>query len=727
MHHSRGTGIIPALTVLACVIAAVPALAQGVRLDVQANISTENLLYFEGTVTPRNLVPEGHLQVRNEVDVFVEAIGEDGRFRELPDHYHAAADESYRGDTLLKGEELEGRASELFMVSGQALKPADEDERFGITGTVELGEAERFRIIARLRHTWVGSWPGAECHYDIAGPFAVREGVARKRRGGGFLGDVGRFLERAVSDVGKAVISGAEDAGRFLLGGGDNPLSLLQAVLLGDLEQRGGALGQAIRLIGGAGGAGAALYVIEQLATGDTPPTSDDLTRTVVEALLERHAGDGTMPAIALETGEAYQLPEAQSDADALVGAAVGQLGQSLSESLGLRGVKVDLDATSATVTSEMPGLQGRGHLEPIIAYMLVDAAVVAPWTEVVTAVFDDGAGEPLAISVAAEAARTYARGEIDTESFLQLCRFTDALEGADEEAPVTGTPSQPTRAEAAPPLLAQSRLPAGWLASTTHTVALEDLDIVIPGVRLSEQLAQSAALQVLQAEGNPVTVLGIEMPDEQAATAFTRALAETPGGEWQGEVLRLSTEPVLHAVHHDSRAYLLQGEGRALTEVARLVASDAATETPSAGLAALLPAITAGDQPPEDRTTERPAAEHAPLPEAVSPPRDSYLSTLYLCTGVDGSRPVRLEEALPEGADRLGVYLDIRDAPPGTVLELELWHEEFSLGRRLLSVSGDRRTITYFMPETGFSAGSWWLEVSSDDGLLARLLFEVR
>lgn len=726
------------MTLLACIIAAAPALAQGVRLDVQANVSNESLLHFEGTVTPHNLVPEGQLQVRNEVDVFVEAIGTGGRFRQLPDRYHPAADESYHRGRLLEGEELEGRESVQTEISGQALQPADDGERFGIVGTVQLGEAVQFRIVARLRHTWVGSWPAAEYCYDVAGPFEVKPGIARKRRGGGFFGEVGRFLERAGKEIGDVAV----DAGKVvLLGGGGSPVGILQALLLGDLQQRGGALGQAVRLIGGAGGAGATLQGLERVLSGDLSVDTDDITRTLVESLLVRHTRDGTVPAIVLDAGAGRGLPEGHPEADALIGAAAGWVQRELSESLGLREVRVDVDSTRAIVASQMPGLQGRGHLEPIIAYMLVDAALAAPWTEMVTAVFDDGSGDAFGLTVPAAAARTFARGNLDTESFLQLCRFADPAEIAaamDLGGPVrppTSEPEQPVAAvqepataplpremtETTAPLLDQSRLPAGWLASTTYRVSLSDLDRVIPGMALSEQPVQSAAIQVLQVEGSAVTLLGLDMADDEAAAQLTVALAHEPGGEWHGDVLRLSTEPVLHALHHDSRAYLLQGEGRALNAVVRLVVSDASAGSAAAGLAALMPAITADDRSSEVSTTGD------PLPEAVSPPRGSYLSTSYLCTGAEGSRPLKLEGALPEGAERLGVYIDVRSAPANTVLRMELWREGTSLGHRLVSVNGDRRAITYFMLDSGFSTGRWWIEVTADDQLLARLPFTVK
>jgi len=57
-----------------CIALALPSVAQKPVLDVQANVSPQDMLYFEGTVTPRNLSPTGQLQVHNDVTVLVELI-----------------------------------------------------------------------------------------------------------------------------------------------------------------------------------------------------------------------------------------------------------------------------------------------------------------------------------------------------------------------------------------------------------------------------------------------------------------------------------------------------------------------------------------------------------------------------------------------------------------------------------------------------------------------------
>ena len=92
----------------------------------------------------------------------------------------------------------------------------------------------------------------------------------------------------------------------------------------------------------------------------------------------------------------------------------------------------------------------------------------------------------------------------------------------------------------------------------------------------------------------------------------------------------------------------------------------------------------------------------------------------------MEGDRPVALKGALPAGSDRLGVYLDIKGAPRGSMLEMELYRDGFSCGRRMMGVNGDRRTVAYFAPSGGFSPGQYWLEIMADDTLISRMLFEV-
>ena len=740
-----------AAAVLLLLVCAFPALAQKPRLDVTANINAEHLLYFEGTATARELTPEGQLQVRNELDILVEQIEDGGRFRDLPDRYIATSDESWKGDRLLEGERLEGRKSRITLISGQEILPGDEEEPFRISGTVDLSGSKKFRIIARLKHQWFGSFPAAECRYHVAGEYSVKPGIARKREGGGLLGDVGRFLDRAATEVGDTLWEGA-GIGISLLGGGNSPLGIVQALLFHELQQQNGALGEAAQIIGGGYGGGVDL---EEIFSGGSVET-DDLTRVLVRGLVARYGRELGVPT----------LDSGMVDADALIEQAMQRIESELGVNLGLRNLEIRLDDTQAVVISEMPNLQGHGHLEPIIAYTLVNAALAAPWTEDVAAVFQRATGQTLGINVPTEAARMFARGQLATEAFLQLCRFTDAAGVATPG--IVGTGDNPLEAIAAAvvgALLPRDTLPAGWMASSTHRINLDDLSRVIPGIDFDAQSISSGAIQVVWVDDRPVTVVGLETPGGTQAAGLLQLLVTGAGGEWNDGLLSLQTDPPLYAMQSGERTYLLQGAPGAAASVARNIIAGPGIAPRRSGLDALLPPSLAepptppvtpeAEQPaePVEAEAETPAppatpdppqeADPAPVeppkpdkpqtaetttgtPEPLDPPEDSYLRKAYLCTGLDGGRPVKLDGTLAAGSDRLGVYFEADGAPEDGMLSLRLYRDDLSLGRTLIPINRERRSVSWLMPDGGFTSGTWWVEIRVDGEPVARLLFEV-
>ena len=137
-----------------------------------------------------------------------------------------------------------------------------------------------------------------------------------------------------------------------------------------------------------------------------------------------------------------------------------------------------------------------------------------------------------------------------------------------------------------------------------------------------------------------------------------------------------------------------------------------------------MVPGIRRKAQGAQKKDSGTPPVE---TPEPLKLAKEGYLREAYLSTGVQGDSPVKLEGALPEGTERLGVYLEIKDAPRGSVLAMELVRGGHSLGRRLLGVNGDRRTVSYFVLSSGYKPGQYWLEISEDDRLVTRILFEVK
>lgn len=475
-------------TMICLLVAGVSAArAQRIELDVLANVGRDCSLYFEGTVTAHKLCPRTHLQVHNEIDISVEFITADGRFATLPTTVQLTSGEAWRGNRLLTEEEKTGVGSRTVSVAGQELKLTDDGQPFAVSGAVNLEGGDRFRIIATLRHTWAGSWPAADCSYAIAGPFRVKPGVARQRKGGGLLGDVGRFLERSAGAVGQALVSNAGS----LLGGALNPVSMLQQLLLGELQQRQDALGTALRYIGRAVTPETGVLTVDQILPGagdQQVQLTGDLTGVLVQGLLQRYLGD------ALPGGQTGATLAQVRDVDD----AIALLQGDLERRLGLRDLDVAIDNARAVVTSNAPTLSGHGHLEPVIAYMLVNAALAAPWVEDVAAVFRDVTGGTFGLRVPAAVARQYAQGGMDTATFLSMAQLTDAASLATTPAAPASTSTTPA-ASATYAIVAQSQLPPGWLASATETLSPAELQQVLPDVPLTAHQITWSGMQVLQ------------------------------------------------------------------------------------------------------------------------------------------------------------------------------------------------------------------------------------
>lgn len=679
------------------VAAIAPSLGQRVQIDVLANVGRDHSLYFEGTVTARGLSPRTHLQVRNEVEVWVEAIGPRGRFSVLPDLVQPTSDEAWKKGRPLTAAHLAGLDARRVSVAGQALAASDDGQAFAVSGSANLAGADRFRIIATLRHTWAGSWPASECSYAVAGPFKVRAGVVRERQGGGLLGDVGRFLERSARDVGRVALAGAG----IFLATGSSPIAALQQALLSELAQREDALGSALRYVGRAATPATGVQTSDQVlaASGDPALASGgDLTRALVERLVQQYLGttavgpDGTPAPTPIRTWDD----------------AVEVLRADLQRRLGLRDLSVTMADGTAVVTSAPPALEGYGHLEPIIAYILVNAALAAPQAQQVAAVFEDAISGSFGLRVPADVARQYAQGQMDTATFLSQCSFTDAA-GLAVRLATSGatTPASPAAPRG---VLTLEQLPAGWMASGSREIDAATLQRELPTVRCTPPAGTWSAMQVVQTDQGAVTIIALALPSIEQATA----LAQQISTQGQGRPSTVGTTelpgpPPLHLTRSASTVYLLSGATAAVGAVAKLVAGT--TET---GPRVLQP-------------TPEPKPEPTPSSLALSP--GSFVRKARLVTGVDAEGdPQSFYGILPEGAERVGVYLDLARAPEESEVLLTWYRDGEELARRLLVVSGDRRTVSYLTPTTadGFAPGSYWLEIATDGKLAARLVFAV-
>ncbi|MGC9318648.1 MAG: hypothetical protein ACP5KN_11525 [Armatimonadota bacterium] len=706
-------------------------------MDVLANISPDLELYFEGTVVAGTLTPQGHLQVHNELDITVEMIEKGGKFRVLPDSYRATSDQAFRGRRELSDEQKNGVKSRTVRICGQELLPQDEGQPFGIRGTTSLAGTDRFRIIATLKHQWFGNFPAAECIYDVAGPFSVKPGVARKRQGGDLLSQIGRFLERSVCDIGERVMAGGVGA---LLGGG--AVGLLQSALLNEVQSKQGALGEALSYIGAGPRGGSATGVVSDVTS------EGDLARSVVRRLLGEELGAAVDSVLSPGGDLRLDTPRIQQ--------VVQQITADIESHLGLRDLSVSVDEAEAVVRGLSPVLQGHGHLEPIVAYLLAEAAVSAPWVQTVTVLFDDPQSGSLGVLAPGGVARQYAQGTMDTATFLSQCQLTDessaetqvvAAPGQQQPSEATGGARQlPATTQA---LIRQAQLPAGWLASATRPIPPSELQGPLPGLDISAHQVVWAGLQVLQVGQSPVTLLGMELGGPAEATALLRDLATQTGGQGTpGGLVELPTTPTMYGVQIGRMVHMMTGEREPVTQVAGFVAQMPQQATPPA-VAALppepepdsaapasaasggepgagraqppAPASAEDEQPPSEPATE--ALEALPLQEG------SFLREAVLCTDVDRSgRPVEIAGPLPADTVKVGVLLDIDQAPANSELLLEWVREGRTISRRLITVSGSRQTVNWVMPRSGgLSSGSYWLEITADDTLVARLPFTVQ
>lgn len=249
------------------------------------------------------------------------------------------------------------------------------------------------------------------------------------------------------------------------------------------------------------------------------------------------------------------------------------------------------------------------------------------------------------------------------------------------------------------------------------------------------------------------VTVLALALSDDVAAAALAQEIAT----RYSGQPSTLGTTeipgtPPLHIAQLTSTVYLLQGETADIGDVAALLGVGGAGQAPQVAAqppAPVTPAPPAPTPPtptaptpsapapitppaPEPATPATPTPEPEPEPTTATPqplevPEDSFLRRPTLCTGVDDDgQPITFRGTLPEGAERVGVYLNFIDAPSDSELLLTWYRDGDVLTRRLLVVSGSRRTVNYIVPSRNgaFPSGTYWVEIAINDQLAGRLVF---
>ncbi|MGC9318853.1 MAG: hypothetical protein ACP5KN_12550 [Armatimonadota bacterium] len=108
---------------------------------------------------------------------------------------------------------------------------------------------------------------------------------------------------------------------------------------------------------------------------------------------------------------------------------------------------------------------------------------------------------------------------------------------------------------------------------------------------------------------------------------------------------------------------------------------------------------------------------------------RDSAIKRAVICLGFDErSQLTGVQKTFPAGTEKIALYLQIEGAHPNSEIQSTWYHEDEIIGRHLLIVSGDRKTISYVYARdrTALWPGSYAVELRENDTLVARLTFRV-
>ncbi len=124
--------------------------------------------------------------------------------------------------------------------------------------------------------------------------------------------------------------------------------------------------------------------------------------------------------------------------------------------------------------------------------------------------------------------------------------------------------------------------------------------------------------------------------------------------------------------------------------------------------------------------TTTGQAQGMEPIPLA----KDSAIKQAVICLGFDERSRLRgVQEVFPADTEKVALFLAIEDARPNAEIQITWYHEGKIIGRNLLIVSGDKKSISYI-----YAAGRRWLwpgayavELRENGRLVGRLIFRVQ
>ncbi|MFP3904800.1 MAG: hypothetical protein ACLFWB_11210 [Armatimonadota bacterium] len=128
-------------------------------MDIAQNTLEGTRLSVQGRVWTDNLWPEDQKNVQNELRVLVEYIEPGGTFRVLPDALWIGHGPVVGNNEVLTARQKNGVKAHSEEIWAKKFDRGDTADSYQYTGTVDIGNATKYRIVAELTHRWVDDTP----------------------------------------------------------------------------------------------------------------------------------------------------------------------------------------------------------------------------------------------------------------------------------------------------------------------------------------------------------------------------------------------------------------------------------------------------------------------------------------------------------------------------------------------------------------------------------------
>jgi predicted transcriptional regulator len=158
------------------VLTAFPIKSQSFKMDVKFKAHPKRTLEITGSFTGSGLVPKGHRNVNNTVNISLEMLQPNGKYRILPE-YIVVYQGNGKDGRILTGDEEHGINSSTIRLHSQRLDNIkDEGKSFSFSTKVELPiHAEKFRFIGTLSHGFSGTWEAMTFYNDIGNSYNIKD------------------------------------------------------------------------------------------------------------------------------------------------------------------------------------------------------------------------------------------------------------------------------------------------------------------------------------------------------------------------------------------------------------------------------------------------------------------------------------------------------------------------------------------------------------------------